>query len=162
MRQVKKKKALTREEFLEICHWKSPRTSRWCEMNSASSVRRAMTTVFATEDEDRRLAELTSLHGVAVPTASAILTMIDPKNYGVIDIRVWQLLHEIGSVTKRASGQGFDSQNWLQYLQILRDHAKQLKVNVRRIEKALFEFHKRIQIRPIYSRSKKVRRRVVP
>jgi hypothetical protein len=29
--------------------------------------------------------------------ASALLTLLDPKRYGVIDIRVWQLLHRMGT-----------------------------------------------------------------
>jgi hypothetical protein len=35
--------------------------------------------------------------GVSVPMASALLTLLDPKRYGVIDIRVWQLLHRMGT-----------------------------------------------------------------
>jgi len=35
--------------------------------------------------------------GVSVPMASALLTLLDPKRYGVIDIRIWQLLHRMGT-----------------------------------------------------------------
>ena len=42
---------------------------------------------------------LTGLRGVGVPMASAILTLLDPRRYGVLDIRAWQLLFAIRSVS---------------------------------------------------------------
>ncbi len=77
--------------------------------------------------------------------ASAILTLVDPKRYGVIDIRVWQLLFAIRSVTKNPKGIGFNFKNWYQYLCKLRFHAKELGVSVRVVERTLFNYHKEIQ-----------------
>ena len=47
---------------------------------------------------------LTSLAGVSVPVASAILTLIDPRRYGVLDIRVWQLLVALGVMDGKPAG----------------------------------------------------------
>ena|SRR2546427_12023878 len=55
------------------------------------------------------LALLVGLKGVRVPMASAILTLIDPRRYGVIDIRVWQLLYAIKSVQQLPGGRGSNS-----------------------------------------------------
>ncbi len=84
--------------------------------------------------------------------ASAILSLIDPKRYGVIDIRVWQILFELGSVTRNADGVGFNFKNWFQYLCKLRYHAKRLGVSVRCVERTLFLFHKRHQEGHLYRR----------
>ena len=59
--------------------------------------------------------------------ASALLMLLNPKRYGVIDIRVWQLLHKIGTVSKNAEGVGFTFKNWYQFLVILRYFAKKLR-----------------------------------
>lgn len=40
--------------------------------------------------------------------ASSILMLTNPNRYGVIDIRVWQLLFKMGSVTRNPEGIGFD------------------------------------------------------
>ncbi len=77
--------------------------------------------------------------------ASAILTLIDPRRYGVIDIRVWQLLFDLGSVRTKPSGVGFTFSDWSDYLVILRDHAKRLEVSVRAVEYSLFLYHQRVQ-----------------
>jgi len=71
----------------------------------------------------RRLEALRTLDGVSVPMASAILTLLSPCRYGVIDIRVWQLLYA-GEVTRKSNGVGFNFNNWYQFLMKLRYFAK--------------------------------------
>ncbi len=145
LRHVSEDRELSRGEFLDICYWKSPRGIRRCERNSATVVETTTQKVFATKSEKRRLELLTSLEGVSIPTASAILTLTDPDNYGVIDIRVWQLLHALKSVQNNPRGQGFTFEHWYRYLKILRHHGERLDRPVRRIELTLFKFHKQHQ-----------------
>ena len=40
---------------------------------------------------------LTALSGVSAPMASAILTLTNPRRYGVIDIRAWKVLFRLGA-----------------------------------------------------------------
>ncbi len=87
---------------------------------------------------------------MSVPMASAILMLLNPKRYGVIDIRVWQLLHEVGTVTKNADGVGFNFKNWYQFLVVLRYFAKKLGVTARDIERTLFIAHKEYQVGRLY------------
>ena len=77
--------------------------------------------------------------------ASAILTLINPERYGVLDIRVWQLLYALKSVRVNPRGQNFNFKNWYQYLCKLRFHAKELGVSVRVVERTLFSYHQEIQ-----------------
>jgi hypothetical protein len=95
---------------------------------------------------------LTALHGVSVPVASAILTLIDPRRYGVLDIRVWQLLHALGAVDRRPAGRGFDAADWERYLACLRPHATRLGASVRLVEYTLFHCHRRFQVGRLYDR----------
>ncbi len=82
--------------------------------------------------------------------ASALLMLLDPKRYGVIDIRVWQLLYKVGTVTENASGVGFEFKNWHQYLMIIRHFAKKLRVKARDVERTLFLVHKEYQTGQLY------------
>jgi hypothetical protein len=89
--------------------------------------------------------------------ASAILMLLDPRRYGVIDIRVWQLLYALGEVTKKSSGVGFDFKNWYQFLVKLRYFAKKLGVSARVIERSLFLAHQASQTGTLYPRPRQVR-----
>lgn len=150
LRHVKVDKELSRGEFLDICYWKSSRSIRQCERNSARSVELISRKVLASRSEKKRLELLTSLYGVSIPTASAILTLTNPARYGVIDIRVWQLLFRLGSVNENARGQGFKFSHWYHYLMVLRSHAKRLHLPVRSVELTLFRFHQDHQRGTLY------------
>ncbi len=133
-----------------MCRWKSPRAIRHYERNTPAGVRRASGEALRTRSERRRLEVLTGLEGVSVPTASAILTLIDPRRYGVIDIRAWQLLYRLGSVRRRPGGVGFRFADWERYLAVLRAQARALRISVRRVELTLFEYHRKTQKGRLY------------
>lgn len=142
---------LTPIELQAVCRWKSPRAIQQIKRNTPFVIRRATQRALATRSERARLHELLSLRGVSVPMASAILMLLDPRRYGVIDIRVWQLLHAVGAVTKRSTGIGFNFKNWYQFLMIIRYLAKKFNVTARNVERALFIAHKHYQKGPLYS-----------
>jgi len=77
--------------------------------------------------------------------------LLNPRRYGVIDIRVWQALHHLGTVTKAPSGIGFSFKNWYQFLMIVRYFAKKHGVTARDIERTLFIISKRYQDGLLYS-----------
>ena len=117
---VKATGGFTRKEFLAMCRWKSPRSRRHYERNTARAIRRASVVVLATRSERERMSRLIALPGVSVATASAILTLIDPRRYGVLDIRCWQILFSIRSVAGNERGGRSPVSQWEQYLERLR------------------------------------------
>ena len=139
-----------RRDFLDMCHWKSPRAMLHYRRHSAATVRRVSRAVLATRDEAERMALLTALKGVSVPTASAILTLLDPRRYGVLDIRVWQLLHAIGAVRARPDGRGFGVSHWLEFLTLIRAEARALGLTARAVEWMLFGYHQTVQTGRLY------------
>ncbi len=159
---VRARGAFTRGEFTRMCRWKSPRARLLWGANSPARVRAVSRAVLATRSERRRMELLTSLRGVGVPIASAILTLIDPRRYGVLDIRAWQLLVAIRSVRTNARGQAFTIAQWEQYLSALRHHARCLGVTARTIEYTLFECHRKFQQGTLYVRSERRLRRRNP
>jgi hypothetical protein len=84
--------------------------------------------------------------------ASATLTMLDPRRYGVLDIRCWQLLHAVGAVTKNRAGAGFTPENWREFLTIVRQLAKKFDVKARDIERTRFMAHVDYQEGRLYRR----------
>lgn len=152
LRPAKARGYLTKSELVAVCRWKSPRATRLVEANSQARVRRLSGRAFRSRSEHDRFAALTELDGVGPPSASAVLTLVDPRRYGVIDIRVWKLLFELGHVRTKAAGVGFTIEDWLHYLATLRDHAKRLRVPVRRVEYSLFLYHQRTRRGRLYGR----------
>lgn len=150
LKGVKKRGYFTKDEFLKIGMWKSPRPKQQYLKNSEEKIISISKKILATKFEKRRIELLTTLKGVSIPTASAILTLIDPQNYGVIDIRVWQVLYLYGSVKVKPTGTNFDFNNWYNYLMKLRYYAKKFKVSARDIERTIFIHHKKIQDGNLY------------
>jgi hypothetical protein len=148
---VRARGCFTRGEFVRMCRWKSPRAQHLWRRNSGARVRAVSRAVLATASERRRMELLTSLRGVGVPIASAILTLVDPRRYGVLDIRAWQLLFAVRSVAGNRRGQGFTIAQWEEYLSALRHHARRLGVTARAIEFTLFEAHRRRQEGTLYA-----------
>ena len=142
----------TRSEFLIMCKWKEPRERRrqnWAS-NTEDEVRTLSAQAFGAPDEARRILHLCRLRGVGIPVASAFLALIDPERYGVIDIRVWQLLALYNEVDYDPDGRTLQVLHWLDYLDKIRLWADELKVSVRTIERTLFQHHRDIQTERLY------------
>src|SRR5262249_57352358 len=97
----------------------------------------------------------TARDGFSVLVVVASLSLWTARRYGVIDIRVWQLLYALGEVTKKSGGVGFNFNNWYQFLMKLRYFAKQLGVGARDIERSLFFAHQANQKGTLYQRPRK-------
>jgi hypothetical protein len=150
LRPARARGYLTKAELQAVCRWKSPRAIHRIRSNTARRIRVLTASALRTRSERRRLKALTSLRGVSVPMASAVLTLLNPRRYGVIDIRVWQLLCELGTVSKKLRGVGFDFRNWYQFLVIIRYFARKLGVHARHVERTLFHVHKEYQHGRLY------------
>jgi hypothetical protein len=150
VRSARRSGSIRRAEFVAMCRWKSPRAAPLYARNSPAAVRRAFREVFARRTERARIEALIALRGVSVPVASAVLTLLDPKRYGVLDIRVWQLLHALGVVSSKPAGRGFTAADWEQYLQSLRAAAERIGVSVRCVEYSLFLCHRKFQVGRLY------------
>ncbi len=147
---VRKKRNLTKPELIKICRWKSPRAIRYIASNREKRIMKITKAAFAARSERDKLALLTDLNGVSVPMASAILTLTNPKRYGVIDIRVWQLLFKMGTVGTNKGGANFNFKQWYRFLRILRYYAKMYAVGARDVERTLFRVHQKYQSGNLY------------
>lgn len=82
-------------ELYKIARWKSPRRAELVRLNQAQSVRKLTGRAFTLKDTDpgRAASLLDGLQGIGIRTASAVLAVIDPQRFGVVDYRVWNTLH---------------------------------------------------------------------
>jgi hypothetical protein len=98
-----------------------------------------------------RFYALTSLDGVGAPTASAILTLIDPRRYGVLDIRVVAASARVRGGDAQAGRRGIHlRRTGASIWPILRRHASALRAPVRAVEYSLFVCHERLHQGVLY------------
>ena len=152
LRAARRRGYLTKVELVAACRWKSARTAGRVRLNRPRSIRVATSAALKGRSELDRVQALTALQGVSIPTASAILTLLNPKRYGVIDIRVWQLLHRLGMVEGNAHGTNLTHAHWLGFLGVVRRYAATFRLPARDIERTLFVIHRRYQERTLYLR----------
>ena len=137
--RARKNCVLNFDDFYKICMWKSRRQKNRYLKNK-NKVENISRKAFLTSDETKKIELLCGLDGVGIPTASAILTVLYPENYSIIDIRCIETLNHLGYKMKNV----MTVNNWLKYLEIMRDLAKENNVTTRDLDKALFALHRRI------------------
>ena len=148
--RVKKQGYFTKSQTIEILKWKSPRPLRHYENNAESSFKEITSAAFSFKDEKMKIHILTALTGVKIPAASSILMFFDKTIFPVIDIRVWQQLHEIGLVSANRRGQNFTLSQWENYLVIIRRIAKENKLSARQVEKRIFDYDRQTRRENLY------------
>ena len=132
---------MNKEEFLAICLWKSRRPKQLYNRNSSEEIIAKTKFCFSEKDEISKIQVLTELNGVKIPTASALLSVTNPFEYPIIDERCIQSLKHLGKI----SWTTITVNNWLEYLKVIRDLAKENNISARKIEKGLFAYN-RIQL----------------
>jgi len=143
LKGAKRRGYFTKKELLKIGLWKVPKKRnvyRLLLKNSEKKVIEVSRKVFSTNNEKRKIELLDKqLKGVAIPMASAILMLTNPRKYGVIDFWVWRVLYKFGEVKVKPKGVGLNFNNWYTYLAKLRYFAKKFKVKVRDIERTIYD-----------------------
>jgi hypothetical protein len=125
----------TRGEFIEVCRWKTPRSTPKVAANSRAAVKRLTGRALATEDEAERMQALLELEGVGVPTASTLLFSAFPDDYPILDVRA---LESLGVKARSLYPITF----WLGYLETCRELASREGVDIRTLDKALWQHSK--------------------
>jgi len=129
---------LTKNEFLTICLWKSRRPKKRYNLNSESEIIQSTKLAFREDYELKKIKILTELKGVRIPTASAILSVVNPTHYPIIDERCIQSLRNLEMINWKT----ITEKNWIEYLEIIRELAIKNNRSAREIEKGLFAYNR--------------------
>jgi hypothetical protein len=132
---VLKRGYLNRDEFLEICKWKTQRSKSRCATNDEFTIRTVSRAAFASTDESLKIDLLRTLTGVEWPTGSTLLHFCDPRPYPILDYRaLWSL--GFGEPPH------YTMEFWLEYLAFTRSLAQRLNVDIRTLDRALWQYSK--------------------
>ncbi len=128
----------TRDNLNVIVAWKMEgvhltRVMSYLGQNTDAEIDHALRSAMKADTERSAIEILDRLRGVGVPVASAILTTVDPEKYTIIDIYA---LKSLGV----ADGPTTESIYYLAYLRKCRELAHQLKISLRTLDHALWQW----------------------
>lgn len=129
---IKAQKHITKEQLLTICHWKSPRNIN-AKFNESGFVEEITRISLSARNERTRIEILTLLDGVQWPTASAILHLYHGAKYPILDVRA---LWSCGIDAVPTYSYNF----WIQYVDFIRDISNRNKLEMRIVDRALWEY----------------------
>jgi hypothetical protein len=133
--RAKQRGSMTKDEFLTLVEWKSPRPKRWAESNTAADVEAATRSAFCTTNARVRIGVLMTLRGVSYPMASAILHLVC-KDVPLLD--VWALA---ALDVEKPSSYSFEF--WNAYCTAVLSIAEKCLLPLRTIDRALWSYGKR-------------------
>ncbi|MBI3957576.1 MAG: hypothetical protein HY328_02115 [Chloroflexi bacterium] len=146
LRRQRKPLYLTASEFENVLEWKlGQQIGRQRNLRAANTdeLIRAVTEIALTithpdkeYELELRTDILCALRGVGVPVASAVLALVFPEEYAVIDFRNWrQLFNEDKTV--------FSTPEYKRYMKKIRLLANELGWSVQEVDHAIWEYDKR-------------------
>lgn len=112
------------------------------KLNTDDNVRKITALAFSIKHIDKeyeiemKLKLFMMLSGVGLPVATAILTLIYPKEYAIIDFRNWRQLYG----EKRHA---YSIKDYIEYLSKIKLCAKELGWTVQQVDAAIWELDKR-------------------
>jgi len=123
---------LTKDEFLTVCAWKTPRSQPRCGSNDAGFIREVSSLARMTNSEQMRIQVWTLLAGVKWPTASVFLHFAFPGRYPILDYRaLWSL---------RVDGVPYTFALWQEYTTFCRALSCRAGVTMRELDQALWKY----------------------
>jgi len=129
---------LSKDQLRLVAKWKAPRSAGHVEKNTDKYVKEITAFSFTAKDERARIESLTILDGVSWPTASVILHLFHKEKYPILDFRVlWSVT--IGVPTQ------YSFPFWWPYVEFCRDIAKRNNVDMRTLDRAMWQYSKENQ-----------------
>jgi hypothetical protein len=129
---------LLRDEFLQLCRWKTPRSQPRCAANPAPLIEEVTRVALGASAEELKIRALLLLKGVSWPTASVLLHFCDRGKYPTIDFRaLWSL--------RSAPPAQYDFSFWWSYTTFMRGLQERTRLPMRTLDRALWQYSKERQ-----------------
>jgi len=129
---------MTKEQLKVIADWKAPRSASHVEKNSADFVKEITAWSLSAKEERSKIEVLTLLNGILWPSASVILHFFHQDPYPILD---WRALNSLGIKNQKQTNQ-YSFSFWVMYVEFCREVAQHNSVDMRTLDKALWQFSK--------------------
>jgi hypothetical protein len=136
---IRERGYLTKNDLNQVAKWKAPRSAGHVQKNDPEYVIEVSRITFTSRNERLRIESLTLLDGVSWPTASVILHLFHPEPYPILDFRaLWSISVDVPTQ--------YNFEFWWNYTEYCRDLAVQNQVDMRTLDRALWQYSKQNQI----------------
>jgi hypothetical protein len=132
-RRSRERGHLTARDLQTLARWKTPRSAPQVARNDGAFVAETTGVALSSRDPRLRIEVLTLLDGVHWPTASVILHFAHREPHPILDVRaLWSL------GVSPPPPYGFDF--WDHYVTFTRVVARRLRVSMRELDRALWQY----------------------
>ena len=129
---------LTRDQLYDIAYESSTRSAYHVESNPAERCRTVTENVRHLDDDFSQIHLLSGLSGFKAPTASCVLTALDPERHAVVDTRVWATLDRFDYLDGRQ--ESFDAADYVTMMEPIREIADATGYTTAEVGYALFAY----------------------
>ena len=129
---------LTREQLYEIAYESSTRSAYHVETNPEARCEEVTANVRRVEGDFSKIQLITGLSGFKAPTASCVLTALDPDRHAIVDTRVWATLERFDLVEVRK--ESFDAADYVTMIEPIREIAVATDYSPEAVGYALFAY----------------------
>ncbi|WP_115868410.1 hypothetical protein [Marinoscillum furvescens] len=134
-KHIKNRGYLTKNELQIIGEWKTPRSKSRIASNSEDFIKEVTQIAFSTTSEQLRIEILNLLTGVSWPTASVLLHFYHTDRYPILDFRA---LFSLSCEHIKSNDYRFAF--WEKYTAFTRSLADKANVDMRTLDKALWQY----------------------
>lgn len=127
---------LTRDQLYEVAYENSVRSAHHVRRNEDEHCMEVTRNALEVEGDFSKIALISSLKGFKAPTASCVLTALDPQRHAVVDTRVWASLERLGYLEGRK--ESFDARDYCRMIDAIREVAGDTGFSTAEVGYALF------------------------
>lgn len=129
---------LAREQLYDIAYESSTRSAHHVERNPPERCREVTGNVRRVDGDFSMIQLLSGLSGFKAPTASCVLTALDPERHAVVDTRVWATLDRLAYLEGRK--ESFDAADYVTMIEPIREIADETGHAAAEVGYALFAY----------------------
>lgn len=141
--KYREQRYLTQDQLYEIAYESSTRSAYHVRKNPEERCRKITENVLKLDDDFSRIALISSLKGFKAPTASCLLTALDPEKHAVVDTRVWASLERLDYLQKRK--ESFDADDYVSMMKYIRKIAEEENCSAAEVGYALFAWDDKVR-----------------
>ena len=129
---------LDREQLYEIAYESSTRSAYHVERNPPERCHEVTSNVRRVKGDFSKIHLISGLSGFKAPTASCVLTALDPDQHAVVDTRVWATLDRLDYLDGRK--ESFDAADYVTMIELIREIAAGTGYSTAEVGYALFAY----------------------
>lgn len=129
---------LNREQLYEIAYESSTRSAYHVKKNAHQICEEVTENALKASGDFSKIALISSLKGFKAPTASCVITALNPEKHAVVDTRVWASLERLGYLEGRK--ETFDASDYIEMIGPIREIAEETGYTPEKVGYALFAY----------------------